>query len=302
VTATTDSAPDVVPAAAGGGGLGYMVQSALWFAVMGLFVKLASATLPTLQIVCVRGALTLAIATVVLRAAGLSPFGPQWRLLLTRGLVGSVAMICFYAAVVHLPLAEATVIHQTAPLFTALFAAWFLHERLSPRVLGSLLAAFLGVVAIARPAWLLGHAAPATATTDGSWRFAFVALLGAILSAVAYVTVRRLGRTESPLVVVFWLPLMTLPVSAPFAVAVWVWPDARTWCWLAGIAVSTQLAQVALTKGLAREAAGRATAVGYLQVAFATVFGAVFFAAWPDPWSWAGMALIVGSVWLGARR
>jgi drug/metabolite transporter (DMT)-like permease len=90
-------------------------------------------------------------------------------------------------------------------------------------------------------------------------------------------------------------------VSAPFALPVWIWPDAVGWLWLAGIGVSTQIAQVALTKGLAREAAGRATAVGYLQVAFATVFGALVFHVWPDGWSWAGMALIVGSLVLGAR-
>ena len=298
-------------------GVGYMVQAALWFAVMGLFVKLASRTLPTMQIVFARGAITLAIASLVLWKAKLSPFGSRSRLLLLRGLVGSVALICFYAAVVHLPLAEATVIHQTAPLFTAVFAAFFLRERLNARVVWSLLGAFLGVVMIARPGWLFGAVAstpavasaavggdvPTMAAGDaGAWAFAFVALLGAILSAVAYVTVRRLGRTDSPLVVVFYLPLVTLPVSAPFALPVWVWPDASGWAWLLGIGVSTQVAQVALTKGLAREAAGRATAVGYLQVAFATLFGALVFGVWPDGWSWAGMACIVGSLLVGARR
>jgi drug/metabolite transporter (DMT)-like permease len=274
------------------GGLGYMVQAALAFAVMSLFVKLASRSLPTLEIVFARGVITLAIASLVLWRARLTPFVGEWRLLFTRGLVGSCAMICFYAAVVHLPLAEATVIHQTAPLFTAMLAAWLLHERLTGRIVVSLLGAFTGVVMIARPQSLFGGAATAAENT-ASLQFAFVALLGASLSAVAYVTVRRLGRSESPLVVVFWLPLLTIPVSAPFALPAWVWPDATTWLWLLGIGVSTQFAQVSLTKGLAREAAGKATAVGYLQVAFATVFGALIFGSWPDAWSWTGMVLIV---------
>lgn len=287
-------------------GIGFMVQAAFWFAVMGLFVKLASRTLPTMQIVFARGAITLVIASAVLWRARLSPFGSRSRLLLLRGLVGSSALVCFYAAVVHLPLAEATVIHQTAPLFTAVFAAWFLRERLSGRVLGSLGLAFVGVVMIARPAWLFGAQpvpvdAAAAAEAAAAWGYAFVALLGAILSAVAYVTVRQLGRTDNPLVVVFYLPLVTLPVSAPFAWPVWVWPDALGWVWLLGLGVSTQVAQVAMTKGLAREAAGRATAVGYLQVAFATLFGTLVFGVWPDGWSWAGMALIVGALLAGAR-
>jgi len=273
-----------------------MVQAAFWFAVMGLLVKLASRDLPTMQIVFLRGVVTLAIASVVLWRVRRSPLGS--RLLLVRGFVGSLAMICFYQAVVNLPLAEATVIHQTAPLFTAVFAAWFLREQLHGRVLASLAVAFAGVVMIAQPTWLFGAATVA----GGSWVFAFVALLGAILSAIAYVTVRRLGRSEDPLVVVFWLPLVTIPVATPFALPVWTWPDARGWACVVGIGVATQIAQVALTKGLAREAAGRATAVGYLQVAFATLFSAIAFGVWPDSWGWIGMAAIVGSLLFASRR
>lgn len=276
-----------------------MVQAAAWFAVMSVLVKLASARLPTLQIVFARGAITLLLAALLLWRAGLSPLGGRVPLLLLRGLIGSCALICFYAAVVHLPLAEATVIHQTAPLFTALLAAWLLRERLQPRVLVALLGAFAGVVAIARPRWLFGGAGVAAAF---AWQYAFVALLGALLSALAYVTVRRLGRSEAPLVVTFWFPLVTVPLAAPFALPIWVWPDAVGWLLLLGIGVATQIAQVAMTKGLAREPAGRATAVGYLQVAFATVFGALVFGAWPDAWSLGGMLLIVASLLVATRR
>jgi drug/metabolite transporter (DMT)-like permease len=292
-----------------GGGVRFMVQAAFWFAVMALLVKLASRTVPTMEIVFVRGAITLAIASAVLWRARLSPFGSRSPLLLARGLVGSCALICFYAAVVHLPLAEATVLHQTAPLFTAVFAAWLLRERLAPRVAAALGIAFGGVVLIARPAWLFGAVpgvavgAAETTVADGpAWWFAAIGVASAVLSAIAYVTVRRLGRSENPLVVVFWLPLCTLPLAAPFALPAWVWPDAVGWACLVGIGVVTQVAQVALTKGLAREAAGKATAVGYLQVAFATLFGAVVFGVWPDGWSWTGMALIVGSLAIASRR
>jgi drug/metabolite transporter (DMT)-like permease len=254
-----------------------------------------------MQIVFARAAITLLLAGAVLRRAGLSPFGSRSRLLLVRGLVGASALICFYVAVVHLPLAEATVIHQTAPLFTAVFAAWFLRERVSARVVTALVIAFAGVVLIARPSWLFGRPPGALAPAPDTWVHALVALLGAVLSAIAYVTVRRLGRTDDARVVVFHLPLVTLTIAAPFALPVWVWPDAVGWLWLVGIGVSTQFAQLALTRGLAREAAGRATAVGYLQVAFATVFGAVVFGAWPDGWSWTGMVMIVASLLVATR-
>jgi drug/metabolite transporter (DMT)-like permease len=177
-------------------------------------------------------------------------------------------------------------------LFTALLAALLLHERLRVRVLVSIGTCLIGVLMIARPGTAFGHA------VSFDWLYAVVALLGALLSALAYVTVRSLGQTESPLVVVFYFPLMTVPLTAPFALPIWVWPDGTGWLLLLGIGISTQIAQVAMTKGLAREAAGRATAIGYLQVAFATLFGAIVFGVWPDAWSWGGMLLILLSLFV----
>ncbi len=290
---------DAATASDGGArGVADMALAAFWFAVMGLFVKLAGESLPAMQIVFGRGAITLALATWMLRRAGLSPRGNQPRLLLLRGLVGSAALVSYYFALVGLPLAEATVLQQTAPLWTAVFAAFALRERITGRVVAAIALAFAGVLLIAQPAWLVGGAA----AVDVPLGYALIGLLSAVLSAIAYVTVRRLGRSEDPLVVVWYLPVVTLPISAPFALSQWVWPDARGWALLVGIGVVTQLAQLALTRGLARQAAGRATAIGYLQVAFATLFGAVCFGAWPSAERWGGMALIVTSLWFAARR
>ncbi len=101
-----------------------MVQSAFWFAVMSLMVKFASRSLPTMEIVFARGVVALVLASAMLAHARKSPLGGRLGLLLLRGAIGSTALVCYFGAVAHLPLAEAAVIHQTAPLFTALLAAW----------------------------------------------------------------------------------------------------------------------------------------------------------------------------------
>ena len=298
--AASATSPPPAAAPATRGGLGYMVQSAFWFAVMSLMVKFASRSLPTMEIVFARGVVALVLASAMLAHARKSPLGGRLGLLLLRGAIGSTALVCYFGAVAHLPLAEAAVIHQTAPLFTALLAAWVLRERLELRVVVALVGAFAGVLLIAHPDWLFGPRA--TTQAPWPWQFAFVALLGAILSAFAYVTVRRLGRSESPLVVVFWFHALTVPIAAPFALPAWQWPDAGDWALLVGIGVTTQLAQVAMTKGFAREAAGRAAAVGYLQVAFATLFSITVFDDWPDAWRWSGIGLIVASLLLPLWR
>ncbi|MCA8973944.1 MAG: DMT family transporter [Planctomycetes bacterium] len=274
-----------------------MAQSAMWFAVMSLLVKLAGATMPLMQVVFGRGLVTLLLSSLLLWRAGLWPLGTRTGLLLMRGVFGSTALICFYAAIVHLPLAEATVIQQTSPLFTALLAAWLLRERLEPRVLGAIATCLVGVLLIAQPVWLFGG----ERAVELDWRFVAVGLTAAVLSAFAYVTVRSLGRTEHALVVVFWFPVVTVTISAPFAVTQWVWPDAIGWLLLGSIGTVTQLGQMALTHGLSRATAARATTMGYLQIAIATVLGAIVFGVHPDLPSCIGIALIVISL-LGTAR
>lgn len=122
-----------------------MVQAAFWFALMSLCVKLAGQSLPTMQIVFARACVTLTLSAIGLWRARIRPFGDRTPLLLFRGLVGSGGLMCFYAAVVHLPLAEATVIHQISPVLTALLATPWLGEPLERRVLLGMSLAFTGV-------------------------------------------------------------------------------------------------------------------------------------------------------------
>ena len=277
-----------------------MVQAAFWFAVMAMLVKLAGQRgLPTMQIVLARAVVTLALSIVGLLRARQHPWGTNNRLLILRGVFGSGGFICFYAAVNHLPLAEATVIHHISPLLTAVAAALWLGERLEGRVLLGMAFAFVGVLMIAQPGSLF---ASGGTPSEVPWQFVLVGVLGALLASFAYVSVRQLGKTEPPILVVFYFPAVSVPVSLPFAISDWVWPDLWGWLLLLGVGIATQTAQLALTKGLARERAGRATSVGYLQIAFAAIFGLVLFGQVPGPWSWGGMALIVGSLFFARRR
>ena len=277
-----------------------MVQAAFWFAVMALLVKLAAERgLPTMQIVLARAVVTLALSTVGLVRAKQPPWGENNRLLVLRGVFGSGGFICFYAAVIHLPLAEATVIHHISPVLTAVVASLWLGERLERRVLLGMALAFAGVILIAQPAALFGGDAAATGI---SWTYVAVGVAGALLASFAYVSVRKLGETEPPILVVFYFPAVAVPVSLPFAISEWVWPDTEGWLLLVSVGAATQAAQLALTKGLARERAGRATSVGYLQIAFAVAFGAALFDQVPGPWSWSGIALVISSVFFAQRR
>ena len=83
-------------------GLFYMAQAAFWFAAMSMLVKLAGQSMPTAMIVFARGSVTLLLSSILLWRAGLMPFGSNTGLLVLRGLFGSLALMGFYAAIVHL--------------------------------------------------------------------------------------------------------------------------------------------------------------------------------------------------------
>lgn len=274
-----------------------MVAAAFFFSLMSLGVKLSGERLPFQQVVLFRAAVALVLSWWMLRRERLSPWGTQRGLLALRGVTGTLALCCFFWALLHLPLAEATVLQYLNPVFTALLAALVLREPLELREGLSVLGSLAGLLLVARPSFLFGMGA---APLD-PWACA-VAVAGALFSACSYVTVRRIGHAEHPLVIVFWFPLLATPVSLPLALPVWQWPTPREWLLLLGVGVVTQVAQLFMTRGLQREPAARASAVSYLQIVFAAAWGLLVLGEVPDARTALGATLIVGSTLLLVRR
>jgi len=260
----------------------YMTASAFGFSIMSLLVKVASADLPTGEIVLARGVVTLVASYVMIARARLPMWGTNRRGLALRGLLGFGGLSFYYLSLAYLPLADATTIQNSTPLLTTLLAWWLLHERVGWPTALALACGLGGVALVVRPG---GDALPAVGVA--------VALGAAACSAFAYVTVRQLARTEHPLIIVWYFPLIATPLVVPWAIATWQPPTARDWLLLLGIGLATQVGQVFLTMALAIERAGRVVSLGYLQVAFAMGWQWLVFAAPPTAMTLAGAALIL---------
>ncbi|MFN8573655.1 MAG: DMT family transporter [Gemmatimonadaceae bacterium] len=271
-------------------GLRYMALGAFWFSVMSLLVRMTGERIPSMEIVLARGFITLALSLLAVKRAGIAPvLGNNRRLLLVRGLLGATALSCFFFSLTHLPLGEATLIQYTNPVFASLVAAYVFGERVHGADLLALLASLIGVILIARPAFLF----PAQDVSLDP-RHVAIALLGAFCSGTAYATIRRM-TTERAEVIVLYLPLMTIPISVPFAASTWVTPTPLEWLMLLGIGITTQTAQTFMTRGLQLERTARATTVGYLQIVFAVIWGALALNERPSGWTLVGAIVIVGS-------
>ena len=267
-------------------GAAFMLLSALGFSVMSLCVKLASASLPTMEIVFARSVLMGVTVWALARRLGLPTWGVDRRTLLWRGTTGATALSLLYFGLGRLPLGDAVTIHYTAPVWTALSAAVLLGERLRPAVLASAAVSLGGVALVARPSFLFGGDARLDAVGVAA------VTVGAVLSGLAYTFVRRLRATDHAYTIIFYLSAVGAAIALPFAPG-WVWPTASGWGLLAGIGASTLLAQIFLTRGLHLLEAGTATAIGYVQIVFAFGWGVAVFGEAPTPAALAGAAVIV---------
>ncbi|MFM9100764.1 MAG: DMT family transporter, partial [Cyanobium sp.] len=263
--------------------------------LMGVCVKQVGSRIPAAEVVLVRALVSVVLSWLLVRRAGISPWGQRRGLLVLRGAIGSVALLCVYIALTELPLASATVLQYTYPTFTALLAWLVLGEPIGRRVLLAVLVGWTGVLLVAGPGQLLGAAGSLAGATTLAGPAVLIAVAGAFCTALAYVSVRSLARSEHPLVIVFYFPLVAVPLSLPLVLLNPVWPTPLELLWLLGVGVFTQLGQVFLTSSLVALPAARATAISYVQVAFAGIWGWLLFGELVDGWTVAGAALVLAA-------
>ncbi len=271
-----------------------MILGSLGFAFMGVCVKLAGQQgIPVLEIIAARAFVSLILSVLDIKRKGLNLLGNDKLLLIARGVVGTFALICVYYALLHMPFAEATVIQYLNPLFTAILAAIFLGERLHKVTLIAIILSLIGLFLVVQPAILLN-----TQTTSFSMWVAFIALLGAIGSAVAYVLVRKLAANNDSSVIILYFPLVALPISLLLLGRSFVMPEGITWLILLMVGVFTQVGQWGLTKAIQLSPAGDAMSLSYMQVVFALLLGIAFFNEIPNMLALLGIVIIVFSTML----
>jgi len=273
-----------------------MVLSALSFSLMGVCVKQVGTRIPATEVVLARAVVSVVLSWWMLRRAGIAPWGQRRSLLIWRGAIGTLALLCVYQALALLPLAAATVLQYSYPTFTALLAWLSLGEPIGPRLLGAVALGWLGVMVLAWPpaGSGLGTSLPPLAVA--------IALVGAFSTALAYVSVRALRHSEHPLVIVFYFPLVALVLSLPLVLLHPVVPSWRELLWLLGVGLFTQLGQLTLTEGLMGLPAARATAISYVQVAFAVLWGWLIFAEPLEVTTLLGGLLVLAAALLSLRR
>lgn len=211
-----------------------------------------------------------------------------------RGAVHAAALGVFFMALPHLPLADTTALSFTTPLWVMMGAVIFLRERVSG---GQWLAAVIGLSGTLVVIW------PQLSVGSGSPVWSLVMLLSCPLFAASILITKALTRQDSPAVIVTWQAITVTLFSAPLALVVWEPPSARQWFTLFLCGVLGSSAHYCMTKALALAKASTMQTVRFLDMAWASIFGALLFAQWPTLNAWAGGIIIVASTaWIAHRE
>jgi len=260
----------------------FIIAAEFMFVCMGAAIRVVSVELTNPQVVFFRNlfGVVILIPLLLRHGKGALRTAVPW-LHLQRGLAGLAAMYCFFYAIAHMPLAEAMLLKLTAPLFIPLVALVLLLEPIPVRVRWALLLGFGGVAFILRPEF--GQISPV----------ALIALLGGLFAALAKVTVRKLGRTEPTVRIVFFFAIIGTGVS--LLPLFWFWTPVKPELvpWLVAIGALATLGQLLLTRGFSAAPAARMGAFGFFAVIFGAAFGWLF---WDEVLRWttvAGTVLVV---------
>ena len=274
-----------------------MLWSTLFFSGLNVCVKQLH-HLPALEIIFFRSAFSVVASYVALRRAGVAPFGNNHRLLISRGSTGALALLCYFVSLQHLPLATAVTVQYLAPIFTAVLGIWLVHEPVRPWQWLFFGLSFAGVLLVQRgsTAGLAGPPLPVAASLG----YLAVGGAGAFISGLSYNAIRRLRGRENPLVIVFYFPLISLPIAAVACLFRFVPPHGWDWAWLLGCGIFTQGAQIAMTRAYQLESLSRVAPLNYLGMLYALALGFVFFGETFGPLAYGGMALVLLGVGLNA--
>ena len=261
-------------------GVRFMLAASFVFSLMNVFVK-AIPHIPVVEILFFRSLISMVLSVTMLRAQGVSIWGNNKIILLARGIAGSIALFTFFALLHQIPLATARSLAYLAPIFTTIIGIFIVKEKVKSVQWIFFSISFAGVLVIQGfdPRIEVAHLV--------------MGVFAAIFMALAYNFIRKLKTSEHPLVVIFYFPLVMLPISGIWSSFVWVSPVGMDWVYLILVGIVTQIAQYFMTKSYQSESLSKVSIVSYVGIIFSLSFGFFIFGETYNLITFIGIGLVM---------
>lgn len=226
----------------------------------------------------------LIIAWLGLRGNLSSLRTPRFPAHFRRAMLGTLGMSLMFGSFVMLPLAEATTLNFTVPLFATILAMFMLKDRVGIWRWSALAIGFGGVLVIMQPGQ--SHLPPAGVA---------MGLGGAFMIALLSILIKDLNRTDQPLTIVFWFAALGAPIMALALPFVMTNHDATGWGLLLGVGLVGTLGQLLLTLALRLGNVSSVIVMDYSGLIWSTLFGWLIWHHLPPAATWFGAPLIVAA-------
>ena len=258
-----------------------MLGAMISFSTMGVFIKLSSSQLHPLVVVFFRNFLAIFFITPWIFHHRATVFKSNRKKLYTlRAVFNVVGMAAGFTALTLIPLAEATALSFTAPLFATLGAVLILGEIVRQRRIIAIFFGFVGMLIILRPG--------IEAVSPG----ALLAIANAITIAITVLIVKKLTTTEKPITIVAYMALLQTPMALIPALFYWEWPSLITWTWLFCLAGAGTIGHLMYTKAIQLAEVSQLQPIDFVRLPIIALFGYIVFAEQPSIWVWIGGAVI----------
>ncbi len=272
-------------------GVLWMLAASLFYSLIYIAVRKLTAEYPVTQVVLFRSLLGGAIMFCWLLPTGLRVLQTRrMGLYVIRVAIAYTGTLGWMYGIAWMPLADANALLFLMPLFTVIFAALLLRERVAPGHWVATAVGFLGALIIIRPG-MVGLGLPALAT-----------LWAAASFSLALVMTKSLTRTENPNAIVFYLYALMVPFAAGPAALDWQPITASSLPWLAALGAMTVGAQQCSTRAFVAAPANVVVPIHYVQLPLIAVLAYLMFGQSVDLWTWIGAAVIIGSTCHVTRR
>jgi len=274
------------------------MQGALWLVSGGFIftsnsamIRLLSTEIESVQTAFFRAFFSVLLLAPMMLTGRVKPWqseriqGHFW-----RTAMGTTSMVLGFYAVSMLPLADATALAFSQPLFSVVLAALVLREKVRWRRWSATIVGFIGVLVMVRPG--SGSLQPGAA----------VALLNALASATSILLVRRLSASEKPLMILTQFALFSTLLLAGPAIWFWKWPSAWGWALAIGVSISATIGQYFWVQAFAVGEMSAVAPFDYLRLPFAVFVGWMIWSEMPVIWTYVGAAIVIASALYIAYR
>lgn len=270
-------------------GIKNIILAGIFFSFVNALVKYLK-VIPAVEIVFFRSIVSFIMSYVMIKKLNVKIFDKKnFKLLFLRGLFGALALILYFTTIQNIPLAAAVTILYLAPIFTVILAIFINDERPHPMQFPFMFLSLVGAFILKGP------------DSNIPFKYFLMGLTAALFAGFAYNIIRKLKGKADEHLIIFYFPMITIPIVTPIMVKEWVSPDFTQLILLISIGIFTQIAQIFMTKAYFKEKVSKIGHFNYLTSVYSIFIGFFLFNEIIDLKTIIGISLIITGVYFSSH-